>query len=419
MATDSSTNQNVVTVSRLVNYIKKYLESNNLLQGVSVKGEISNYRLSQNGHVYFTLKDADASIDCTMWKSMRARLKFAPETGLMVVVSANVTVYVASGKMHLIIESMQPDGIGGLHLAYEQLKEKLEKEGLFDARNKKELPMLPRAVGVITSPTGSVVRDIINVSTRRFPNAKLKIIPVAVQGEGSALQVANAVNQFNQLGTVDVIIIARGGGSFEDLFSFNEEIVARSIFASQIPVISAIGHETDFTIADFVADWRAPTPSAAAELAFPVYDDLLEQIRTLDLMLRRSLKNSIHVKRRQLDSIQNSPSFKYPLNIVMQESRQIEQFEKRLASRGKNWIERLRANLSKNIAHLNALSPLTVLARGYGVLTGKEDGVPILSVAQANIGQVIEVLLKDGTIDARIEDVRRTQNGYEGNQKDV
>ena len=397
-----STN-NVVTVSRLVNYIKKYLESNNLLQGVSVKGEISNYRLSQNGHVYFTLKDADASIDCTMWKSSRLRLKFEPESGLMVIVSANITVYVASGKMHLIIESMQPDGIGSLHLAFEQMKAKLDKEGLFDERNKKSLPTLPRSVGVVTSPTGSVIRDIINVSTRRFPNAVIKVIPVAVQGDGSAIQVANAIAVFNQLQNVDLIIIARGGGSFEDLFSFNEEIVARSIFASTIPVISAIGHETDFTIADFVADRRAPTPSAAAELAFPVFDDLLQQVQNLDFAIRRSLKNSLSIKRRQLDNIKNTSSFKYPLNIVMQELRQLEQLDKRLGALGKNWLERSRANLSKNVGQLNALSPLTVLSRGYGVLTRKDDGSPIISVKQAKKGQLLEVLLKDGTIDARVE----------------
>jgi len=411
MATNYNSNNNVVTVSRLVNYIKKYLESNNLLQGVSVKGEISNYRLSQNGHVYFTLKDADASIDCTMWKSTRAKIKFEPETGLMVVVSASVTVYVASGKMHLIIESMEPDGIGGLHLAFEQMKAKLEKEGLFDERYKKPIPTLPKAVGVVTSPTGSVIRDIINVSTRRFKNAVLKIIPVAVQGEGSAEQVANAVNLFNKYNNVDLIIIARGGGSFEDLFSFNEEIVARSIFASKIPVISAIGHETDFTIADFVADRRAPTPSAAAELAFPVFDDLVEQIHSFDLALRRSLKNSISIKRRQLEHVQNASCFKYPLNIVMQESRQIEQLMKRLGMLGRNRLERARATLSKNSGQLNALSPLTVLARGYGVLTDKEMGKPILSVAQAKKGQKIEVLLKDGSIDATIDEIRGTGNG--------
>jgi len=208
-----------------------------------------------------------------------------------------------------------------------------------------------------------------------------------------------------------LIIIARGGGSFEDLFSFNEEIVARSIFASKIPVISAIGHETDFTIADFVADRRAPTPSAAAELAFPVFDDLVEQIHSFDLALRRSLKNSISIKRRQLEHVQNASCFKYPLNIVMQESRQIEQLMKRLGMLGRNRLERARATLSKNSGQLNALSPLTVLARGYGVLTDKEMGKPILSVAQAKKGQKIEVLLKDGSIDATIDEIRGTGNG--------
>ncbi|MEI6132488.1 MAG: exodeoxyribonuclease VII large subunit [Bacillota bacterium] len=401
----------VVSVSRLVNYIKRYLESNDLIQGVNVKGEISNYRLSQNGHVYFTLKDADASIDCTMWKSTRAKIKFEPETGLMVVCSANVTVYVNSGKMHLIIESMQPDGIGGLHLAFEQLKEKLEKEGVFSEARKRQLPVLPKAVGVVTSPTGSVIRDIINVSTRRFANAKIKIIPVAVQGDGSAVQVANAIEQFNRLENVDVIIIARGGGSFEDLFSFNEEIVARAIYYSKIPVISAIGHDTDFTIADFVADKRAPTPSAAAELAFPIFEDLLEQVRTFDFTLRRSLKNSISLKRNQLEGIKNSSCFKYPLNLVMQEVRQIEQIEKDLLSLGLRCLERSRSNLSQFSGKLDALSPLTVLARGYAVATRKVDGVPLTSVSRAKEGEMIELILKDGKIDAKIEYVWRGSNG--------
>ena len=403
-----------VTVSRLVNYIKKYLESNELLQGVSVKGELSNYRVSQNGHVYFNLKDADASIDCTMWKGTRMRLKFEPETGMMVIIEANITVYVVSGKMHLVVESMQPDGIGSLHLAYEQLKTKLEKEGLFDEKHKKKLPEIPRAVGVVTSPTGSVIRDIINVSTRRFPNANIKVIPVAVQGDGSAEQVAKAVDTFNKLNNVDVIIIARGGGSFEDLFSFNEEIVARSIFASKIPVISAIGHETDFTIADFVADKRAPTPSAAAEIAFPVFDDLKEQLYDLDLALRRSLKNSITLKRRHLDTIKNSSCFKYPLNIALQEFRQIEQLEKRLAMLGRTKLERSRSALSKSIGQLNALSPLTVLSRGYSVLKRSDDQKPVVSVGQVQAGDGIEILMKDGFIDARIENVRGTKNGGKG-----
>jgi exodeoxyribonuclease VII large subunit len=261
--------QQKLTVSQLTKYIKQLFSYDNLLSNVCVTGEISNFKLHSSGHMYFTLKDEHSVIKCVMFKTYNRRLRFKPEDGLKVIIRGYVSIYEAGGSYQLYPEYMEPDGLGDLYLAFEQLKQKLEREGLFSAEYKKRIPFLPARIGVITSPTGAVIRDIMNVLFRRFPNVVLKIFPVMVQGEGAGKQISRALDMINKARAADVIILARGGGSLEELWPFNEEILARSIFKSEIPVISAVGHETDFSISDFVADLRAPTPSAAAELVVP------------------------------------------------------------------------------------------------------------------------------------------------------
>ena len=270
----------IFNVSEVNKYIKMLMDSDPLLTNISIRGEITNFKAHYTGHLYFTLKDENATIKCVMFKGNAQFLKFKPADGMKVVIQGQISAFERDGVYQIYCKSMSPEGLGDLYLAYEQLKEKLSKEGLFDDVHKKTIPFLPQRVGVITSRTGAVIRDIINVSTRRYPNVNILLYPVAVQGVNVASTVIGGINTFNKLDNVDVIIIARGGGSFEDLFGFNDEGIARAVFASHIPVVSAVGHETDFSICDFVADLRAPTPSAAAELVYPEYSEIVSRIAT-------------------------------------------------------------------------------------------------------------------------------------------
>ncbi len=270
--------ENVFSVTSLNKYIKNLIDRDNNLSDIAVKGEISNYKLHYSGHMYFTLKDESGIVRCVMFKTQGMRVKFDMADGMKVIVRGNISVFERDGQYQLYAHDVQPDGMGSLYLAYIQLKERLEKEGLFDQSRKRPIPFLPGTIAVVTSSTGAVIRDIINVTGRRAPGVNIRLFPVAVQGEGAAAQIAHAVDRINELNFADVIIIARGGGSLEELWAFNEETVARSIFRSRIPVISAVGHETDYTISDFTADLRAPTPSAAAEIAVPEREALLRDI---------------------------------------------------------------------------------------------------------------------------------------------
>ena len=388
--------QEIISVTQLTRYIKRLFSFDNILSDVCVIGEISNFKLHSSGHMYFTLKDEYSVIKCVMFKSQNQMLKFKPKDGLMVIVRGYVSIYEAGGSYQLYPEYMEPAGLGNLYLAYEQLKEKLEKEGLFRPEAKKKIPYLPRSIAVVTSPTGAVIRDIMNVLFRRFPNAVLKLYPVQVQGEDAARQIACALDFINRHNAADVIIIARGGGSLEELWPFNEEIVARSIYRSGIPVISAVGHETDYSIADFVADLRAPTPSAAAELVVPEKEVLVKAIMDLQLRLKKALTNRIRCERLRLEQLMKSPSMRHPLDKINQKKMDLEILKRNMAEAMKRKVEKEKRILSVLCGKLDVLSPLTVLSRGYSI-TMKEGNI-IKSVKQIHNGDALEIILPDGRI---------------------
>jgi len=388
--------QEVISVTQLTRYIKRLFSFDNILSDVCVIGEISNFKLHSSGHMYFTLKDEYSVIKCVMFKSQNQMLKFKPKDGLMVIVRGYVSIYEAGGSYQLYPEYMEPAGLGNLYLAYEQLKQKLEKEGLFSPESKKKIPYLPRSIAVVTSPTGAVIRDIMNVLFRRFPNAVLKLYPVQVQGEDAARQIANALDFINRHNAAEVIIIARGGGSLEELWPFNEEIVARSIYRSNIPVISAVGHETDFSIADFVADLRAPTPSAAAELVVPEKEVLVKAIMDLQIRLKKALTNRIRCERLKLEQLMKSPSMRHPLDKVNQKKMDLEILRRNMAEAMKRKVEKEKMTLSVLCGKLDVLSPLTVLSRGYSI--AMKQGNIIKSVKQVHNGDELDIILSDGKL---------------------
>ena len=389
--------QEVISVSQLTMYIKRLFSYDNILSNVYVTGEISNFKLHSSGHMYFTLKDESSVIKCVMFRSQNRRLKFKLEDGLKVIIRGYVSIYEAGGSYQLYPESIEPAGLGNLYLAYEQLKQKLDKEGLFRTDIKKKIPYLPQSIGVVTSPTGAVIKDIMNVLFRRFPNTILKLFPVKVQGEDAAGQIAYALDFINRHNAVDVIIIARGGGSIEELWPFNEEIVARSIFKSNIPVISAVGHETDFTVSDFVADLRAPTPSAAAELVIPEKEMLIKNTMDLQLRLKKALSNRIKSERMYLEQMMMSPSLRHPLDKINQKKMDLEIAKKSITDSMKKNIKKEKSTLSVICGKLDVLSPLTVLSRGYSITT-KHDGSIIKSITQINNGDEVDITFIDGKV---------------------
>ena len=394
-----------ITVAQLNRYVNDLRENNENLNPVLVKGELSGVKVYPSGHVYFTLKDSQAAVSCVLFKGYAGRLRFRPESGLKVVVTARASVYDRDGRFQLIVMDMTADGLGALYLAFEQLKKRLEQEGLFDPAHKKKLPLLPRAIGVVTSPSGAVIRDIIQVLSRRFPNFRLQLIPVAVQGEGAAAAIAAAIRRFNQLSSVDVLIVGRGGGSIEDLWPFNEEIVARAVYESDIPVISAVGHETDFTICDFAADMRAPTPSAAAELAMPVRLEQENHIDRLTRQMASQLKRRLEQQKVHLQHLQQRPVLKQPLDRLDRCRLDLDRLVAGLHRAMENRSARAERILSVLCSKLDALSPLRVLARGYGVVQSVPDGRPLLSTALVNRGDLVDVSLSDGTLRCAVQQV--------------
>lgn len=395
--------QYVLTVSELNRYIKEIISGDLILSNIWVKGEISNYKYHYSGHIYFTLKDEKSLIKCVMFKGQTYGLKFSPDNGMKVLAKGYVSVYERDGQYQLYVEEMQPDGLGNLYLAFEQLKKKLEQEGLFDVSRKKRLPYLPSSIGVITSSTGAVIRDIINVATRRFPNVNIKLYPVAVQGEQAAPTICRAIEVFNRLKCVDVIILARGGGSLEDLWPFNEEVVARSIFKSEIPIVSAVGHETDFTIADFVSDVRAPTPSAAAEIVVPEKRILKQKITDIRMRLLNAVIKNISINRMKYSKLTESIVFKQPYNRINNERIRLDNLNKYMCSALINKHDIVKMRTVFLIDKLNMLSPLNVLTRGYSIVRSKPGNNLVKSVYDVYPGNKIEIILKDGKIDALVE----------------
>ena len=383
-----------VTVTDLNKYIKDKVDSDENLNSVLVKGEISNFKHHYTGHMYFTLKDENSLIKCIMFKTSTSTLKFVPKDGMKVIVFGTVSVFERDGVYQIYCKSMQEDGMGDLHIAYEKLKAKLEEEGLFDEINKQPIPFMPKVIGVLTSNTGSVIRDIINVSTRRNPNVYIRLLPVPVQGEGAGIKIAQGIRFMNEKKLADVLILARGGGSLEDLWPFNEEVVARAIFESEIPVISAVGHETDFTISDFVADLRAPTPSAAAELAVTDIEDLKYTIKVNENRLRTSLKKKVEVMRLNLEKIMNSRVYKNPYQKINDLYVKIDRNVKSIENNITKKVKESKLKAVEQIAKLDALSPLKTLTRGYSIVQ-KDDKV-ITSVKQLKNDDEIDIKLKDG-----------------------
>ncbi len=395
----------VYSVSDVTRYIKSLLSQEQALQHLMVRGEISNFRCYPSGHCYFTLKDAASTLKCVLFSSRARRLRFQPVNGLQVVATGNITVYEKDGAYQLLVDTLLPEGTGDLALAYEQLKEKLQAEGLFDQAHKQSLPRFPRRVGVVTSSAGAVLRDIYHVISHRWPAAQIVLYPVQVQGEGSAEQVAAGIEFFNRRHReqpVDVLIAGRGGGSMEDLWSFNEEIVVRAIYASKIPIISAVGHETDFTLADFAADVRAATPSQAAELAVPDRSELVRYVDSLSARLVQITKRQLQNKRLRLNAALQSTALRAPQQLLAERRQRLDKASLRLQQLMEAALKQRRHRLELALGKLDMLSPVHVLRRGYGLI---EHGNSIVtSVKQIKPGDELVLTFKDGRIRATAGD---------------
>ncbi len=389
------------TVTEINNYIKWLIDGEVQLQDVFVIGELSNFKRHSSGHLYFSLKDENCEIRAVMFSSSARKLKFVPENGMNVVVHARVGVYPQGGSYQLYVDSMQPDGVGSLYLAYEQLKEKLNKEGLFDEIHKKPIPKYPNRIGVVTSPTGAAIRDIINVATRRYPCVNIVLYPSLVQGAEAPFELIRAIEYFNIANNVDVIIIGRGGGSIEDLWAFNDEGLARAIFNSKIPVISGVGHEIDFTICDFVADVRAATPSAAAEIATTDIRDILNILSKFESKTKNILNSTLNYQKDRLKKIKNKKVLKKPESILdiarMRFSATVENLKSSMTELNLNNREKF-ANINAKLVTLN---PMAVLSRGYGAVFNENNDI-IKSAKMVNVGDCIKVKLYDGNFKATV-----------------
>lgn len=395
----------VLSVSQLNRYIKMNLDADENLANIFISGEISNFTNHyRTGHLYFTLKDDSAAVRAVMFNSSAKRLKFMPEDGMKVIARGRVSVYEASGQYQLYVDDMQPDGVGALNLAYEQLKEKLQKEGLFSELHKKPLPPYPEKVGVITSPTGAAVRDIINVLGRRFPYAEIVFCPVLVQGDGAHLQLTDAVNLFNSERAADVIIIGRGGGSIEDLWEFNDEGLARAVYNSEIPVISAVGHETDFTICDFVADMRAPTPSAAAELAVPDANELQYALSALKNRMFLNVSSGIADRRSRLEYLTSKGALKSPDEMLSNRSQRLDTAFSKMLSSYENRIGGKKVEFISAATALSKLDPMSVLMRGFAFVSDK-SGKNVYSSQALAKGDKINVRFHDGSAVCEVKEI--------------
>lgn len=454
----------VFSIKDLNKYIRMKLDSDHVLSDVWIRGEISNFTHHSSGHMYFTLKDEGSRIKAIMFASHNQRLPFRPKEGAKVIARGNVTVYERDGQYQFYANHMQPDGIGSLYLAYEQLKKKLEAEGLFAAERKQPLPMYPNTIGVVTSPTGAAVRDILITLQRRYPLAKVVLYPVLVQGKGAAPSIVKAIQTLNQMAEADVLIVGRGGGSLEELWAFNEEPVARAIAASRIPIISAVGHETDFTIADFAADLRAATPTAAAELAVPSAAELAASLTQRKAMLQQSLLQRLKRERQRLTALQRSPVLLYPRRTVMQHSERLDRLEQQLHRSLKQRLRLSReqqakmshallrfnpkeqliharkqvdvstrqltaamqtkmktssAQLAATIRHLDALSPLKVMARGYSLVYDEQEKRLIKSVGEVSPGDQVNIKVNDGKLVCRVSEVKEDMRDGEENRTEL
>ena len=393
-----------LTVTELNSFIKNLIDSNRTLAAISVTGEISNFTDHRSGHLYFSLKDSDAQIRAVMFRSARSRLKFIPTEGMKVTVHGSVSLYPQGGTVQLYVNTMAPDGLGALYKAYEQLKERLAEEGLFDPEHKSPLPAFPERIGVITSPTGAAVRDIINVTGRRYPLAQIYLYPSLVQGEGAEADLVKAIDYFENSGLVDVIIVGRGGGSIEDLWAFNSEKLARRIYSAKTPIISAVGHETDFTICDFVADLRAPTPSAAAEIAVPDIRDIIIGLDDTSDRIANALRTLAERKRERLESVSDKPIFKDPAIFLAPYRDGVAVLADRAEASVTDAIRNRSNDLRVISGKLDALSPLAVLSRGYSIV--EKDGAVVFGVDRIKQGDNVSLRFKNGVANATINSTK-------------
>ena len=392
---------NPITVTDLNKYIKEKIDNDEMLNNVLIKGEISNFKNHYTGHMYFTLKDENSLIKCVMFKTYTTHLSFMPKDGMKVTILGSVSVFERDGVYQVYAKAMKEDGLGSLYTAYEELKNKLEQEGLFNKEHKKKIPFMPKTIGVLTSNTGAVIRDIINVSTRRNPNVHIKLYPVPVQGPGASEKIAEGIKFMNENKLADVLIIGRGGGSLEDLWPFNEEIVARAIYDSVIPIISAVGHETDFTIADFVADLRAPTPSAAAELAVANVDDIKYTLQTYNNRYKTALRKKIELMKLEYEKCMQRQAFKNPTQKINEQYMLVDMKIKIIQNSIKIKLKEGKTNFVKQVSRIDSLSPLKTLARGYSIVT-KENGQIAKEAKELSKGEKIAIRLSDGKINATV-----------------
>jgi len=393
----------VLSVSQISQYIKGQMDRDEVLSGVLVRGEISNYKLYPSGHHYFTLKDGQSALRCVMFRGDAVRMRFRPENGMQVIAAGRITVFPRDGQYQLYCVQLTPEGAGDLQLAFEQLKEKLAREGLFAEEYKKPLPKFPQQIALVTSPAGAAVRDMLRILNARWPRADVLVVPVRVQGEEAAEEIAAAIDYVNYYELADLIITGRGGGSVEDLWAFNEEVVARAIYRSRIPVISAVGHEPDVTISDYVADLRAATPSNAAELAVPDRAELAGALDHLARRLERGIAHPLATVRQKLERLGGSPVLTDPSNYVRERRLLLDYHSRRLLHGLEQSLAGEKGRLGKLAASLDALSPLKVLGRGYAIARS-EDGTVITSTQQVAVGDVLDLRLREGTLACRVEE---------------
>ena len=401
-----------LTVSELNEAVRSLVESNLRFRDLCVVGEISNYKIYPSGHHYFTLKDSESSLRCVMFRASASRLRFRPENGMRVFASGSLRIYPRDGAYQLYCNGIVPDGVGDLQIAFEQLKQKLYAEGLFDESHKKALPAFPKRIAIVTSSAGAAVHDMIRIFRQRWPMTKLLLLPVRVQGMEAPAEIASAIRYANRHQIADLIITGRGGGSLEDLWAFNDERVARAIYASEIPVISAVGHEPDITISDFVADRRASTPSNAAEIAVPDHREMEEYIRGIGVRLDQSVLRDLQKRRQQLGSLKNRGVLRDASSFVDLRRMDVDRITARLVSAGQKQIAERRQALVQSAAALDAMSPLKVLSRGY-VVADKGNGEIVRSLKQLSKGELLELLFTDGKASCMVEELEDYHSGEE------
>lgn len=397
--------RNVISVSKVNQYIKSMFDQDQTLSSIWISGEVSNYKVYPSGHHYFTLKDSGGSLRCVMFKGSALRLRFRPENGMKVLAAGRITVFPRDGAYQLYCEHMTPDGAGDLYVAFEQLKTKLHQEGLFQPEHKKPLPAYPEKIAIVTSSAGAAVHDILRVLGKRYPLTKAILLPVRVQGTEAPAEICGAIRYVNRFHLADLIIAGRGGGSMEDLWAFNDERVARAIYESEIPVISAVGHEPDVTISDFVADFRAATPSNAAELAVPDQVELKEKLESIKSRIQQSLHRKLTLTRQQVDALSSKRVLQSPLNYLQDRRLLLDYQQKQLAHLMQQEVFQKKQRFVELTSAMDAMSPLKVLARGYSVAKNA-DGRILTDIRQVHVGEAICITLKNGELEAAVTDIR-------------